>query len=380
MKQILAISFLLLLDININAQLYTPDTAIAGPTGNNNVGVGTSSPSGKLGIGNQEDIISTSGITLGSDQSTIEFVGSNWASGYGHKIFSEDIGTGVNLNIAGRKNSGNWLNIITFQDRGNIGIGTTTPQSSVRLDVRQPASGTAIAGYAYDGNGGSSAILGIGYSSSGEGTTYGVIGSSFGPRPSGTNVGGHFSADGAPNNYALITGNGNVGIGTSAPLAMLDVNGDIFVKGKKALASDGTCTYIQSKTHLYFETSSSSKMILTSDGKLGIGTLTPGKYLLNVSGTIRANEIVVNTSGADFVFESGYKLAGLEEIENYIEENKHLPGVPSAKSMQEEGMSMSEMQTTLLQKIEEITLYLIELKKENSSLKNELQQLRGEKK
>jgi hypothetical protein len=92
-----------------------------------------------------------------------------------------------------------------------------------------------------------------------------------------------------------------------------------------------------------------------------------------VNGSVRANEIVVNTTGADFVFEDDYKLRPLNEVETFIKENNHLPEIPSAAEMTEEGMKVGELSKTLLQKVEELTLYMIELKKENEELKSRLE-------
>ena len=80
---------------------------------------------------------------------------------------------------------------------------------------------------------------------------------------------------------------------------------------------------------------------------------------MDVRGTIRATEIIVNTAGADFVFDKEYKLPTLTEVDAYIKENGHLPAVPAAEDMQSGGMKVSELQTLLLQKIEELTLYTI---------------------
>lgn len=76
-----------------------------------------------------------------------------------------------------------------------------------------------------------------------------------------------------------------------------------------------------------------------------------GSYLLDVNGKIRSNEIVVNTTGADFVFEHNYDLKTLEEVEAYITQHKHLSEIPSAKEMEKEGMAVAHIQTKLLQKL-----------------------------
>ncbi|MFX8778125.1 hypothetical protein ABTM50_19695, partial [Acinetobacter baumannii] len=82
-------------------------------------------------------------------------------------------------------------------------------------------------------------------------------------------------------------------------------------------------------------------------------------YKLDVAGNIRANKLVVNTTGADYVFEKNYQLKPLNELETYIKEHKHLPGIASAKEMQDDGLSVGDNQTKLLEKIEELSLYLI---------------------
>jgi hypothetical protein len=97
---------------------------------------------------------------------------------------------------------------------------------------------------------------------------------------------------------------------------------------------------------------------------------------LDINGTARAEEIIVETSGADFVFEDDYDLRSLEEVERYIKEHGHLPEIPSAEQMQAEGMQVGDIQTRLLQKIEELTLYIIEMNKENETLREEVHLLK----
>ena len=78
-------------------------------------------------------------------------------------------------------------------------------------------------------------------------------------------------------------------------------------------------------------------------------------------------------AGADFVFEEGYEIPKLDDVDKYIKKNKHLPDIPSAKQMQKNGLELGKMQIKLLQKIEELTLYVIELKKENEEIKKEME-------
>jgi hypothetical protein len=214
--------------------------------------------------------------------------------------------------------------------------------------------------------------------------------------------------------------NGNIGIGTTNPGSYkLYVNGNSYVNGSltfPAVADDGT----KSWTHLSFPVKSDGfyistqqlsrdkmevlfklrdnttgdsfrmwfddyrgptydrnpfivygdRVLLASDGgNVGIGITNPS-HKLTVAGTISATEVKVSTTpNSDFVFEPEYQLRPLEEVDAFIRENKHLPDIPSAAEFKENGVGLGEMDNMLLQKIEELTLYVIELKKENEELK-----------
>jgi hypothetical protein len=110
-------------------------------------------------------------------------------------------------------------------------------------------------------------------------------------------------------------------------------------------------------------------------GNVGIGTLNPD-FKLTVNGKIKAEEMqVVVDVPADYVFEENYELKPLEEVEKFVKENKHLPGVPDAQTLISKGWQVGEMNNKLLEKVEELTLYMIELKKENEKLKERLEKL-----
>lgn len=110
---------------------------------------------------------------------------------------------------------------------------------------------------------------------------------------------------------------------------------------------------------LMFYTHTNTLGLTILHNRVGIGTQNP-QYKLDVAGGIRAQEIVVETTGADFVFADDYQLRPLSEVKEFIQANKHLPEIQSAKDMQENGVSVSELQTQLLQKIEELTLYILQ--------------------
>ncbi len=107
------------------------------------------------------------------------------------------------------------------------------------------------------------------------------------------------------------------------------------------------------------------------NGNVGIGTTNPTSKL-TVAGTIASREVKVTVdAGADFVFENDYNLPSLDSVANFIKENKHLPEIASAEQMKIDGINLSEMNIKLLQKIEEMTLYMIEMKRENLEIKKE---------
>lgn len=103
-----------------------------------------------------------------------------------------------------------------------------------------------------------------------------------------------------------------------------------------------------------------------------------GSQIINGKLTAQEVEIKIDT-GADFVFKPDYNLIPLSEVESFVKENQHLPDIPSEKEMKENGLNVNDMQIKLLQKIEELTLYVIELKKENEEQNKLIQQLQNAK-
>ncbi|MCF7794290.1 MAG: hypothetical protein K9N09_10400 [Candidatus Cloacimonetes bacterium] len=199
-----------------------------------------------------------------------------------------------------------------------------------------------------------------------------------------------------------ITSSGNVGIGFSnytSPTYLLHVNGsgsfndDLFVDGDVGIGSIvpehsldvfggiGLSSYLQATTSngLSFKTDEgTTRMIVDDNGNVGIGTTTiPTGYKLAVDGKIIAEELKVEMSGnwSDFVFEEDYRLKTLTEVEDFISKNGHLPEIPSAEEVEQEGVNIGDMQAKLLQKVEELTLYLIEMQKQNKELKTRISSL-----
>lgn len=179
-----------------------------------------------------------------------------------------------------------------------------------------------------------------------------------------------------------------VGIGTSAPSRTLDVRGGGYFSA--SLGVGGTAT---PDIKLYVETDEHVAVCVnqtyTDDYGYGVKTLvqndnTKGFALFNTTygangedvfrvygnGVVEAKKVEVTLTGwSDFVFEKDYQLPSLFEVEQFIESNGHLPGVPSEEEVLEEGVDLGEMDAILLQKVEELTLYMIQLNKELEALK-----------
>jgi len=202
------------------------------------------------------------------------------------------------------------------------------------------------------------------------------------------------------NNSSKLTilSSGRVGIGTVAPNKKFEITVPYGVTDGMRIGYPGSTTegldiqYLNTgATNIYFDSrynndaaamlfrmktngTAVNALTILGSGKVLIGTppVTTGNYLLNISGNVRANKMVVNTTGADFVFDSSYRLAPLTEVEAFIKQNSHLPGIAPAREMQQDGMDMGDQQTKLLQKVEELTLYLIQQAKEIELLKKQL--------
>lgn len=254
-------------------------------------------------------------------------------------------------------------NHIYKNNTGNVGIGTTAPPTLLTLQTPINTLGfTHIGGpdsiIVTEGIGGVSASIGTStnhafrLNAGGQGrvSIY----------PAGEVVVGP-NATGAVGMLTVQTSNNADGI------SHLGANGNIL-KTRMGGTSAGIGTY--SNTHMrIFCNSRSDLFIAAATGNVGIGTENYSTYKLAVLGKIRSEELVVETGWADYVFDEKYKLQPLDEVEKFIQKNKHLPNIPSAAEIEKNGLHVGDTQKRMMEKIEELTLYVIELKKEIDLLK-----------
>ena len=159
---------------------------------------------------------------------------------------------------------------------------------------------------------------------------------------------------------------GKVGIGTTTPVEQLDVAGRVRASLGFVLPDS---TLVDSADDMG-QWTVSGQNVYRNTGYVGIGTTAP-QSPLSVNGTITAEEVVVEAVGADFVFADDYALIPLSDLKQTIKQHRHLPGIPSATDFESNGMRVGEMQTRLLQKIEELTLYVIDLNERMALMQKE---------
>jgi hypothetical protein len=204
--------------------------------------------------------------------------------------------------------------------------------------------------------------------------------------------------DSNPDYLFVVNGSGKVGVGVSNPVHQLQVgslstttpvvaigkiNADTGGKSKLMFYA-GSGAYANGFSVEYRKTSAVDKLVfvdggnvetmtIVNGGNVGIGSTAPDAKLA-VKGIVHAQEVRVDTSvpGPDYVFDSNYNLPTVEQVKAFIEENHHLPEVPSAKEMEADGILVGAMNLLLLKKIEELTLYVIDLKTELDEMKKKV--------
>ncbi len=207
----------------------------------------------------------------------------------------------------------------------------------------------------------------------------------------GTNSGnstGKFIVRNKGTDWFFIDAAGRVGINQSNPTSQLHVSGRTYINNgnNESLGLDGTNPFIQfyqaGSAKSFIQQTGSTLFMGVNGGNLrldaaqiaiGANLNTATGYKLAVSGKVICEEVKVKLSGSwpDYVFDTKYKLSSLYELEKFIKENKHLPNIPAASEIEANGLELGEMQKKMMEKIEELTLYVIELKKELDVLKSQ---------
>lgn len=253
---------------------------------------------------------------------------------------------------------------------GNVGIGTDAPESKLHISGTGPTK--FIIGKSHTA--GSTTALYMGTSELSNGYAY-----LQGVRSAGTAYG----------NLIINQNGGNVGIGTIAPLGKLHVDGtgELFRTGTSTTAIQMANNFIQfigSGAGKFFmqlsgndftispsNGNSNSRLVLNGN-QVTIGQVTPADgYKLSIGGKAVCEELKVQLQGnwPDYVFATDYKLKTFDELRSFIADNKRLPNIPASSELEKTGIEVGEMQRKMMEKIEELTLYILQLEKEVNHLK-----------
>lgn len=249
---------------------------------------------------------------------------------------------------------GTWRQLLVTDSNGNVGIGTTTPGEKLEI----------INGFLKVGN------VSIGSSENQSSKNYVNLGSdNHGTLLIGSNL--------YLNNYNA-PANSNIKTSITHPTMS---GAGIIIPGNGQEHQGSIIFHTSPPSSTVAETEfNSPRMIIKENGNIGIGIQSP-IYKLDVNGVIHSKEVKVDMIGwADYVFQRNYPLRTLEEVEQHIEENGHLPNIPSTEEVLKNGINLAEMNTKLLEKIEELTLYSIEQNKQIKKLQNENKLLKSQSK
>ncbi|GGH71068.1 hypothetical protein GCM10011379_30020 [Filimonas zeae] len=389
-------------------------------------------PNGNIGMGSGSPIYKLHLYSAGNTNTTAAFLaGEYYGPSFGVKGNSPSYyALNVVNNVTAPEVSGAGANSLLYvRADGNVGVGTNAP--AYKLDVNGTISSSNAAGASPYIIRNTSNLnrwsLGISNSETGTGNTgfdFRVV--------RWTDAG---TALGAP--LFIRRSNGFIGLNNENPQSQLDVNGNAMIRGEivSNISDPNTGGRIELRNPAKTENGAASRWVIFNmagaygnslqfwsydnlgcttggmcanrvtfkdDGNVGIGTMTPvykldvrgtgafsGKVTigetnaqsdLNVNGNIKTRKITVTqTNWPDYVFDSSYQLKPLHQVAQYIQQNKHLPDVPSAEAVNKNGVDIGDNQALLLKKIEELTLYIIQQNKDMQEMKDRIKVLEAKK-
>ncbi|MEW7279538.1 hypothetical protein ABW636_13170 [Aquimarina sp. 2201CG1-2-11] len=323
---------------------------------------------------------------------------------------------------------------VIFSENNQVGIGTEAPNSKLHVYENEIGGDVAITiqnRATWDPNATSSLLFNHNVNNFNGGKISSIREGNYltGDASTANSSLAFFTAlNGVNQEHLRITKEGKIGLGTNTPQSKLHIfeniiGGDVAITVQNRATWDpnatsslifshnvnnfngGKISSIREGNYLTGDTSTANSSLaffttlngtnqehlrITKEGKVGIGTSEPGDFKLAVEGIIGAREIGVtldeNWKWPDYVFKSDYNLPSLKTIKTYIDKNGHLPEIPSEIDVKENGLKLAELNTAMLKKIEELTLYLIqqnetieqqnkdikELRKELTNIKNNL--------
>jgi hypothetical protein len=180
--------------------------------------------------------------------------------------------------------------------------------------------------------------------------------------------------------------NGKVGIGRYPITHKLEVAGDFKLEGSDFFmgpvagrGNGGRALVLDNNNMLSINYANDFSGGTFINSNVGVGTLPNLIYKLSVNGTIRSKELIVESGWADYVFDEKYKLRSIRDLEEFVIKNKHLPNIPKATDIENNGLKVAETNKFMMEKIEEMALYIIQLNKKIENLEAEIGKSKKEK-
>jgi len=346
---------------------------------NRNIGMGTNNPLTKLHIYNG----ASGKVPHGFTDFVVEddhhgminiLTPSNYSGYFGFADATDDFVGGIQYNhtndIMYLRVNNHAADMVINKD-GNVGIGTTAPVTNLDISTTDynAADGLRISQGSSSGNKNSGRLF---FENLGE------TSNSFAIMKADNRLsfrGNARAGSSSGTEFFSIENSGQIGIGTANPgYGKLHIDGTGPSQGINLWTDSGEVTSriwidnVAKTFHLTKGDNPTNGITIENGGDVGIGTATPDSKL-SVNGEIHTKEVKVDLVGwSDFVFEKGYDLPSLEEVEHHISDKGHLQDIPSAADVASNGIKLGEMDAKLLQKIEELMLYTIQQQKEIDAL------------